>query len=388
MPKVLFLLDQPLDWRNYKRFGIQTWIDRGWDVDILNLTPKQYMDIYLKGNALDGRLTNEACNQFTINSYGGLKHWFKCLTTPPLYYIDLSGVSGFSFLTRAYLYIAGSGRIVINLGLNPGIDIVGSSLIKKFISWILKSPKSCIKLVWLWVLKDFSENIFKPSVIVFSGRVTTPEFAGSAILVPAHNFDYDQYLGLVESKENPKKNYAVFLDQNYCFHTDFLNSLEPHFVTVSEYYPILVHGLRRIETSLNLDIKIAQHPRSIDHAVADYFHPYQVERNKSAVLVRDSKVVIAHDSSSIQFAILFFKPIIFFTTNQLAPQIEGKYIEMIASKLGKNVINLNNCLDEIVWEKELEVNVQKYKAYIDNYIKMDGTPTVPLWEVVISSLGG
>jgi len=39
MKKVVILIEQPLDERNYQRFGIQTWLERNWLVEVCDLTP-------------------------------------------------------------------------------------------------------------------------------------------------------------------------------------------------------------------------------------------------------------------------------------------------------------------------------------------------------------
>jgi hypothetical protein len=39
MKKIIYLLGQQLDERNYDRFGINTWIDRGWRVEVWDMTP-------------------------------------------------------------------------------------------------------------------------------------------------------------------------------------------------------------------------------------------------------------------------------------------------------------------------------------------------------------
>ncbi len=32
--RVVYLIEQPLDERNFQRFGIQAWIDRKWNVEV------------------------------------------------------------------------------------------------------------------------------------------------------------------------------------------------------------------------------------------------------------------------------------------------------------------------------------------------------------------
>ena len=40
--KILYLFEQPFDERNYQRFGINRWFERGWDVEMWDLTSFYY----------------------------------------------------------------------------------------------------------------------------------------------------------------------------------------------------------------------------------------------------------------------------------------------------------------------------------------------------------
>ncbi len=39
MRKLVYIISQPFDERNYDRFGIQAWVDKGWHVEVWDLTP-------------------------------------------------------------------------------------------------------------------------------------------------------------------------------------------------------------------------------------------------------------------------------------------------------------------------------------------------------------
>ncbi|MEI6246708.1 MAG: hypothetical protein WCQ64_16910, partial [Acidobacteriota bacterium] len=44
--KIVYLIDQALDARNYDRFGIDTWIARGWAVEVWDLTPLAFPRVW------------------------------------------------------------------------------------------------------------------------------------------------------------------------------------------------------------------------------------------------------------------------------------------------------------------------------------------------------
>jgi hypothetical protein len=39
MRKTVYLIDQPLDERNYERFGVRVWLERQWALEVWDLTP-------------------------------------------------------------------------------------------------------------------------------------------------------------------------------------------------------------------------------------------------------------------------------------------------------------------------------------------------------------
>jgi hypothetical protein len=38
------------------------------------------------------------------------------------------------------------------------------------------------------------------------------------------------------------------------------------------------------------------------------------------------------------------------------------------------------------WSKEMRVDAAKYERYIGKYIKIAGSPAIPLWDIVINHL--
>ena len=101
-------------------------------------------------------------------------------------------------------------------------------------------------------------------------------------------------------------------------------------------------------------------------------------------MIRGCKAVICHDSTAIQYAVLFGKPVIFVTTDELSRAYEGTSIEKVAAELGKKPINLDRVdLRTVDWRNELKIDFDKYAKYRSKYIKADGSPDLPLWTIVI-----
>ena len=96
--------------------------------------------------------------------------------------------------------------------------------------------------------------------------------------------------------------------------------------------------------------------------------------------------MVGHNSTSLQLAILFNKPVIFLTTNELKLNNIGAHISVMASMFGKKEINIDNDLSDMDWQKELFVDEAKYSEYRKKYIKMDGSPEKQSWDIVIDHI--
>jgi hypothetical protein len=231
----------------------------------------------------------------------------------------------------------------------------------------------------------------KPGIVVASGSKSAELLAagnGSAIL-KAHNFDYDIYLQLRNANGAEETDYAVFIDQDYPFHAEFAFRGVQSWATPEKYYPAIQKLLRRISAELRLPVKVSAHPRSAyGQRGLDYFGEFRIEHGGTPDLIRRAKVVIGHDSTALQFAILFGKPLIFVTTDELDATFGGESIALYAAALGKSVINADTDLDVVDWKGQLKVDAAKYADYRSKYIKMNESPEAPLWQIVIDRIEG
>jgi hypothetical protein len=140
-----------------------------------------------------------------------------------------------------------------------------------------------------------------------------------------------------------------------------------------------------LEKRTGKKIVIGAHPRSQYEQHPDYFGGRLVARGKTVELVKDAAFVILHWSTAVNFAVLFRKPLLFITTNEIEESEYSAYAIVMASAFGKRVINLNNT-SAIDWDKELAVDEEAYDKYKNRYIKRDGTEELPFWQIVANYL--
>jgi hypothetical protein len=383
MKRVVYLIEQPLDQRNFERFGIQIWIDHDWAVEVWDLTRWAHPYVW-KNYVESGREPKGFTGYFSIASMKQLRSRLSEFA-PIECFVDLTGENYRCLRVKSSLNRRGAMRIVCDAGSIPVPQSAGTGgLVSKLRKAVAKGPTKFFNALVSAVLRKISESFVRPGLAIVSGERSISSARQSREIVKAHSFDYDTYLRLARSNAAPAGNYAVFVDQNLCFHTDFMYQDVPFFITPEKYFPAICGALNEIARSLGVDVRIAAHPRaSREELKSDYWNGFQVVYGRTAELIQNCKVVVCHDSTAIHFAVLFEKPIIFVTTDELLPFFEGRSIAQAASEFGKLPLNCDRDLQGVDWQKEAQVDSGKYAAYKNEYIKAEGSPERPMWEIVV-----
>ena len=389
MKKILFLIEQPFDERNYDRFGIQTWIDSGWRIEVWDLTPLHFPHYWLQFFE-GGKKIKYFEGYYPISSKSQLEE--LCNNTLKVdYFVNFLGSNQSPWVIR-YLHGVGGEMIECINNITPtSSDFHRNKRVHLF--WrrlkvvISLGPVIAAKRLLRRFLGLMTHGKIQPSLVLVSGQMSIrsfPVIAGQRI-IRTHSFDYDIYLKLVKFPKKYMNSYALFVDQDLAFHPEYGVSDIKSYVTPNQYFPILYKGLKRISSALETDIWIAEHPRAgnfqNDESV---FNEFPVHRSSTLELISQAEFIVGHYSTALQMAVLFRRPLIFFTTNELRRSNVGELIEIMAARLGKTPINLDGDLNQVDWEKELIVDLEKYDSYRDDYIKCDGSQNLPSWNIVIN----
>ena len=230
-------------------------------------------------------------------------------------------------------------------------------------------------------------NNLTPKFMIIGGEESYYKYKNlkNINIIKAHSFDYDTYLEEEYDNKNPqiKNCYAVFLDSFIPYHPDYLYMNMPPYCSAENYYPDLNNFFNYLESLMNLQIVIAAHPK------ADYSkknNPYDNRKiffNKTTNLVKHSKMVLTHVSTSTHFAVLYKKPIIFLNSSKYS----SRYFNAINSYshiFDKEPIEVDNYNEKK--ELDLKINQERYTAYKNKYIKISGTPEKKIWEIFISNI--
>jgi hypothetical protein len=379
--KIIYFIESPFNKRDYERFGVETFIRDGFEVCVWDFTPflhpqvdssvippdpieyKNYMRFNSKRDAITAISTEqEDCFVVSLIPYHiGTLSIFRQISKNKIQYCVLitgSIPNPYSNKSKESFFIR----------------------IKRLTPW---------KLINHFFIK-IPLLLFGVSPVTFAlaggARSSTnmPLINSDTDVLWIHTLDYDIYLDDKESVQGGTKT-AVFLDAYLPFHPDFIHAgIDPP-VTPDEYYPFLCKFFSRVEEELDLKVVIAAHPRSHYDNLPDFFQGRKVIIGKTIELVKKSKLVILHHSTAINFSVLYKKPMIFATLDELEKTIHGGYISNFASYFSKMPINIGRSSD-IDLERELYVYEEGYARYKHDFIKPEGTEETPFWQVVANKI--
>lgn len=385
---IIYLVSSPLSERDFNRFGIGRWIERGFNVKVLDFTmllkPK-----YLKH--FDSKSLLSSFNDVVmIKSIRMMKQLLKSYDDHCIF-IDL--IDDFSYLEFKIRRIIKKRGTLIQLRMKmfPSSDTAEISTNRYLLKFkkVLSDPAIIIKKI-LIIIRQYSQ-IESDYIIVSGGSspMDTNDIKADSI-IKVHTFDYDYVLN--DKTPNDKlNNYSgiLFLDTYAPLHpdTDYHNG-KNNILTPDNYYHAINKGLFSLQKESGHDVVIAAHPRSdYDNLDIKYF-TFPTIKNQTYQLVKQSSIVVANVSLSLHWAIFMYKPIILVTTDEFANSRDHTEIivHLIANILGKKVINLDQIPDNFQWDSQLSVDKVKYNEYINNYIKNPDVTEEKVWDIVIDRI--
>lgn len=383
--KFIHIVSSPFSQRDYDRYGVAILQADGFDVEVWNVGKVVNKYAYEKGAYLSGK--------FEIETVFDTKNDFlECCRKIGNAFFFVAVPYNFNslFLFRE---LSNSGRAYsISVSYPDSASIkaarVGEAKVLKQnqVRLVSKLKEMSFKKISDKIMLTMPPWLFgvKHADVVFAGggksRFSNPLIGVSTRVVNIHVNDYDVFLENPPRKSVEEK-YAVFIDQNLPLNTDPLYTKTPRVVTVGSYFPSLIKFFDELEKDLGMPVKVAAHPRADYDSVPGVFGGRELLQGETARLVNDSSLVIAHYSYAVNFAVLYKKPLIFITTDELKASFRRPATEAISSHFGKNPINVD-CNDRINWHREMSVDARIYDQYLFDFIKKPGTPKRFFWQVV------
>jgi len=393
--KIIILTDYPVNRRDYDRFGVERLHKNGFEVEIWDLTivlHKNFSSHETLPGSLDTRVRLFYDKRQIISKISSLGQ--DCMMNC---FIDFGPATFFLFraLSRRKIPYSVFQMVSFPLPVIPSRGLLSSfsGLIKKITA--LKISSIYYHIGKMTLLRYYRAFGISPAAIVITAGTKSLEIRNYPVgndtrFLWAHAFDYDLFLEEKETRVPDDQPTAVFLDEYYPFHPDFsyLGIANPF--SPNTYYPKICAFFSYLEKEFGVKIIIAAHPRSNYENLPNYFEGRDVIKGETIRLVKESRFVISHMSTAINFAILYRKPMLFITMDKLQERnvgvfIPGYYIRAIASELHTEPINLDDKQNTSIIQIP-DPDITAYSRYQSKYIKKEGTPEIPLWDIYLAEV--
>ncbi len=222
-----------------------------------------------------------------------------------------------------------------------------------------------------------------PWLFLTAGTIASPliswlPFAWRARRIHVASFDC-LVAETLNSKARVAGRTAVFLDEAFCNHPDFeiLGLKSP--VTPEKYWRSLHRLFSALEAKLGLTVIIAPHPKSGGPVPAE-IQTRMFEKGNTAQLVRDSELVLCHASTSVSFAVLFRKPLLFVTTDEVERSVYRGAIARMSSCFALRRVNTDRFKDTDLVPGE--VDEQLYKSYEHLFLRAPDARGASPWTIL------
>lgn len=371
---ILILTSYPFGKFEYDRFGVQI-LEEHFKVQVLDCTPWLNPQFWEKHS--------ETARSFP--GYTAIHNWAEfeqaMVHVSKGVAIDCLGNNACSKHILKAFRDHGVLRAIVHIGLIPSLHLKPWQWIK-ILYWHGNLVSGLFNLL-LAKTRLRGHAAFPADMAVLSGEAGLKDPCAQAVhKIWAHSFDYDMYLKQRGQAGKRLKPYAVFLDEDMAYHSDFLLiGIKPP-VTAEKYYPALRALFEMVERHTGLELVFAAHPRSRYDLRPHLLAGRTPVLGKTAELVRDANIVLCHNSTSISFAVLWRKPMVFLTSNQLERSWSGPRITLFSNLLQSPRVNID-CLNELKIDLQAWSRMDEwaYADYQKKYIKKPGTPELPIWEI-------
>lgn len=370
--KIIYISILPLDKNNYERFGIEIFKKRGWSVEYWIFFGK-YADNFNNKNLF---YKNEK-NFLVFKSIFQILNKIKKIESKNFYFINI----GQSWFIERLMKIAGGKKIIIDRAGYPEVyNVVLKNFLKskfsfkKFFDFFTKA----IRMIYN---KITSKLRIEPTHIFTAGNISgniTKLYSNKTKIIKSYSYDYDRYLKLKQIPLNKNfENSIVYIEQHLEGNYEFLLTGENVMTSKYVHWNSIKNFLSKLSKNLNKKVIIAAHPKR-DRNEKNNFD-FEIIYNQTANLIKNSAIVVGHNSTSVSLVTLFQKPYTCIATDELMKNAYFYYsIKKYSHELGTDLINIDH-FEDFDKYNFLKYDKNAYKNYIENYIITPDVKSENFW---------
>ena len=385
---IIILYSSFLKENDLERLGIKYFLKLGMNVKILNLTRLVNKEYFYKSSS-NINISNETFiknfNQFEKELIDNCNSKHIIIS---FVHINYKTYKFFKIISKYnFVYV----KLLLNI--IPDLNYTKKSLLKRLLNLRAKNILFILKNYYFEFFKSKKIKLNSPNYIILSGSygLKHPQYKFSdknTKHIWAHSYDYDNFLNVNKYYINSRKSdYAVFYDSPYpLFKNDiFIEGIENK-LTIEKFYPSICNFFSYIENKLNIKIIIASHPAS-NHKNNNIYGGREIIKNKTAELTKFSKFVILRNTTAICYPVLWNKPFIFYTSDELnSSKFMFNNLKNFTNFFSKESFNIDGNYKKIDLDRELITDKEKYNSYIMNFIKYKKHNEHNLWKIFLDNI--
>jgi hypothetical protein len=376
--KIIFLTDNLFYNRDYVRFGFR-YLKKFFQIEVINVSNITKPSFIKNIKEKNFRFKN-------VNYFNNLDELKKYISNSRFdYSYDFLGVDSKSWKIRKilvkenikFLKIFNDDQTVLNLNkksfLKRILEIFNNK--KKKLGFFKKINNR----INIFLNKDF---IWDYGIFHNSHAFNKNNKKNCKKYIKTNSFDFDTFI-LNKYKKNLKfKNYFVFIDNSISNHPDYSYHGATLDIDDKKYYNDHKLFFDHFEKENNTKIIIAGSPK-IKYNNNKIFGNRVIKYQLTSLLIKNSRGVLIHNSSAVNFAVLYRKPIIFLTTNEISKTWFGYYNDILSNFFKQKIININSYKRADL--KMLKININIFKRYQNMFITCSKNNKLS-WEIIKKGL--
>jgi hypothetical protein len=371
--RLIFFVESPFSDRDRSRFGTDFLASR-FDITIADVTPLVDRRFWSERHSLqvkDPRLV-------TITSTNDLNQLLAELQ-PRVVILNL-GVHRYRHHIHRWVRRAGAISVEFQLGAMPGDDVPISADAR--LQMVLRKPKTIAAALRARSAR-FRYRRDRPHLFFRGG---TSAIARSSLettrTIDVHGLDFDLYRSTTSEYRATGEPFAVYLDQDMGFHSDYAKNGVTSPVDPERFYPSLNRFFDQFTAATGLRIVVAPHPRSDVSALRTRYTNADVVEQPTALLVADSTAVLTHASTAVSFAVIAHKPIVLIGTQEMLRSWFGRFIRSYERALGLTTVDIEAAPPMF----DLTIDERRYSHYIRSFLSSRPDDPRRLWEIVADEI--
>ncbi len=358
--KIIIIVSYLFTWRDYHRFGAEYFEKRGWDITIwvinsMNTPNDSTISLYKKDNCIqlnyvDFRKKVNANSNDTVYLYYPerlIDRYGRYLLKKRKKVISMRGMGSIPIYPLINEELLGSTKTISHRCLTQRIS---SGVIREIHGSIHKISR---------VFQEKRNELLlarNPITIITSTHYYSDKqiWGADAMqhIINVHAMNYDCIVELERAGEISREDHILFVDSGLVEHdtdTVLFGGTGCRADIRKDYYHRLLELFDKLEGYYHVPVIISGHPHVM--YAPDAFEGREIIFGRTPELVLHSKLVVLQQSTSINFAVYFNKPVLIVNDDCMKSITDSGYnfdkvIRTMALTYGTSYISLNDYKDE------------------------------------------